>query len=395
MLKHVSKYTKEKSLDTIEKYSAETNQVVLISGYITPEGFEIIKKRINVEKIKRIIVGVLNEKAEKLFSELEENYPHIELFSFSFVQKESKNSNYYFSPILHAKIIAGYKSRKIRWAYTGSANITSFALKDENIESGVFIKEKNKELDIINETIKKISNKNNLIDYKLNKNIVLIPDEKFKIKLSNISTTSVKETILILLDEALGERTHQGIYIYCNLIPELLLHNTSNKILFYFLRDRKLILNKVRLVGDVFSTPDIPISFYIENLDNSNFKIREEYISPNNADCFITVENIKTDSSTEKAIKNLDKLLKTDTSILAKGHVILKDDSFLKKIIFEQKASKIKLESENYLKANNIVDLSKIEIEHGEIITLNDLFIRNDKTIFNKVFSLDRRIIKD
>ena len=159
MLKHVSFFTKEKVLGTIKKYSEETNQVIIISGYITPGGFDIIKNEIKTENIKRIIVGAFTEKAKIIFDEIEEQYPHIELFVYTFVQKESKISNYYFSPILHAKIIAGYKSRKIRWAYTGSANITSFALNDKNIESGVFIKEKNKELDFINETIKKISNK--------------------------------------------------------------------------------------------------------------------------------------------------------------------------------------------------------------------------------------------
>jgi hypothetical protein len=395
MLKHVSKFTKINVLDTIKKYSEETSQVVLITGFITPDGFEIIKNKIKIENIKRIIVGVFTEKAEKIFSQIEEEHPHIELFVFSFVQKENKNSNYYFTPILHAKIIAGYKSRKISWAYTGSANITSFALKDENIESGVFIKEKNKELEVINETIKKISNKKNLIDYKLNKNIVLTPEEKFKIKPGYLPTSTIQETVLIILDEALDDRIHQGIYIYCNLNVELLSLNTSNKILFYFIKDKKLILNKVRLVGDVFSTPDIPISFYIENLDNTGYKTRQVYISPNNADCFITLENIKLDSSTEKAIKNLANLLNTDTSILSKGHVELKDHSFLKKIIFEQKPSKIKLESENYLKSHDIVDLSKLEIEQGEIITLNDLFHSNDKILFNKLFSLERRIIKD
>jgi len=395
MLKHVSFFTKEKVLGTIKKYSEETNQVIIISGYITPDGFDIIKNEIKTENIKRIIVGAFTEKAKIIFDEIEEQYPHIELFVYTFVQKESKISNYYFSPILHAKIIAGYKSRKIRWAYTGSANITSFALNDKNIESGVFIKEKNKELDFINETIKKISNKKNLINYKLNKNIILTPEERFKIKLANSQTTSIKETFLIVLDESLGERIHTGIYIYCNLNKELLTLNTSNNILFYFIKDRKLILNKVRLVGDVFSRPDIPISFYLESLNNDGFKIRQDYISPNDADCFITLENIKIDSSTEKAIENLNKLLKSDATKLTNSYVELKDHSFLKKIIFEQKPSKIKLESESYLETHDIVDLSKIEIEDGETITLNDLLNRNDKTIFNNVFSLERRIIKD
>jgi hypothetical protein len=394
MIKHISSVTEEKILDTFEAYSENSSQVLLISGFITIKGFKTIINNIKAEKIKRIIVGVFTENAKEAFEYIEENHPKIELYIYKFLGHEDYNSKSFFSPILHAKIIAGYKNKKIQWAYTGSANITEFALiADKNIESGVFIKEKNKELECINETIKKINSKNSLIDYKLNKEIFFVPDERFIYKIDDIQTESIANTYLIVINEELQYLDHNLIGIYFNKINHSL--NRNDKILLYFLKNRKLILNKVQIVGNIFSEPENPVNFYIENLDNQGFITKETYLSETKADTFITVEKIDSNSSTEKLMEKLDKLFETAAIKLMSDSLELKNHAFLDKVIYKQHPSKFKSDSINYLKNNKMIDISKLEIEKGQIITLNDLHQQRDNKLFNEIFSLTKKIIKE
>jgi hypothetical protein len=390
MLKHISSLTKEKILETIQDYSNNTNQIILISGYITLAGIKRIESEINLEKIKRIIVGVFTQNAKEAFQYLEDVYPEIELYIYKFLNHDDIQTKSFFTPILHAKIIAGYKSKKIQWAYTGSANITDFALNDENIESGMFIKEKNKELEKINETIKKINNKNTLVDYKLNKSIFFTPDEKYVHDIEGTPTFSIPNTYLIIIDDALSEREHQFIGIYCNQKEELLKLRIDDKLLFFFRNDRKLILNRVLNVGKKVYFPLDYISFYIENNKNQNFKIKDNYDNSNNPDVFITVENIDSNENTIKLIKKLGVLLNQNSESLINHHIELKKDTFLEKIIIKETPSRLKSESLKYLKNNQIVDITKLEIEKGDITTLKDLFDKVDTTIFNKHFPLNK-----
>jgi hypothetical protein len=390
MIKHVSSLTHERILETIQVYSNDTNQLIIISGYITLAGFKSIEREINPNKIKRIIIGVFTEKAKDAFQYIEEEYPEIELFIYKFLGHADHQAKSYFTPILHAKIIAGYKSKKLKWAYTGSANITDFALNDENIESGIFIKEKNKELEKVNDTIKKINNKISLIDYKSNKGIFFTPDEKYVHDIEGTPTFKIPNTYLIIINDALGEREHQFIGIYCNQKEELLRLRNDDKLLFFFRTDRKLILNRVLNVGEKVYFPQDYISFYIENINNTRFKTKDIYDDSGNPDVFIIVENIKADENTERIMKKIGILINQKSDNLLKHHIDIKDDSFLDKIIFKETKSTLKSESLKYLENNKIVDITKLEIEKGDIITLKDLLADEDANLFNKHFPLNK-----
>ena len=397
MIKHVSSLTNERILETVINYSNDTNQIIIISGYITLAGFKSIESEINPLKIKRIIVGVFTEKANEDFKYIDEKYPEIELYIYKFLSHEDHQAKSYFTPILHAKIIAGYKSKKLRWAYTGSANITDFALNDENIESGIFIKEKNKELEKINETIKKINTKNTLIDYKTNKDIFFTPDEKYVYDIEGRPTFKIPNTYIIIINEPLGERDHQFIGIYCNQKDELLRLRNDDKFLFYFRKDRKLILNRVLNIGEKVYFPQDYISFYVENINNRRFKTKDIYDDSGSPDVFIIVENIKQDENTSKLLEKIGDLLNRKSDSLLKHHIQIEEEIFLDKIIVKETKSTLKSESLKYLENNKIIDITKLEIEKGDVITLKDLLemetIKLEKehtNLYNKHFPLNK-----
>jgi hypothetical protein len=236
MIKHISTLTKEHILDTIQEFSRDNDKIIIISGFITLAGFQRIEKAIDPQKIDRIIVGVFTKGANRAFEYIAEEYPKIRLFIYKFLTKEGDVENPSFTPILHAKIIAGYKSRLLRWAYTGSANITDYALNNSNIESGIFLKHKNKELDEINKTIRKINNlKTNLIDFKKSEGLFFIPEEKFIHQVKAFKTVKVPNTYLVVINEELTDQNHDFIGIYCNDKDILARLRINDSILFYFL----------------------------------------------------------------------------------------------------------------------------------------------------------------
>ena len=390
MIKHVSSFTEEKILETIQDYANDTNQITVISGFITLAGFKRIISEINPKKIKRIIVGVFTEKAKAAFQYIEKEYPKIELYIYKYLGHEDHQSKSFFTPILHAKIIAGFSLKKIRWAYTGSANITDYALNDDNIESGIFIKEKNDELEKVNETIKKINKKDRLIDYKLNKGIFFTPDEKFIYDIEGVATFRIPNTYLIVVNEALGERNHHLTGVYCNEKRELLKLRNDDKILFYYIKDSKLILNRVRVIGDKVYFPQNDISFYLENINNVGFIIKDNYDDSGKPDVFIIVENITLDENTDKLIEKINKLVNQKSDNLLTEHIALHRNQFFDRIIYKETKSTLKSTSLDYLKNNKIIDITKLETEKGEITTLKDLYDKRDPIVFNHHFSLNR-----
>jgi hypothetical protein len=390
MIKHVSSLTKQKILETIEVYSKDSNQIIIISGYITLSGFNSIVAGIDHKKIKRIIIGVFTVKAKETFEYIEKKFPQIELYIYRFISHEDYQSKSFFTPILHAKIIAGYKSQKIRWAYTGSANITDFALNDENIESGIFIKEKNNELEKLNDTIKKINNKNSLIDFKTNKGIFFSPDEKFVYDIEGANTFKIPNTFLFLINDAIGLRGHDYIGIYCNQKNDLLKLRNGDKFLFFFRSDRKLILNRVLNIGEKVFFPQDYISFYIENINNDGFKIKDIYDDSGGPDVFIVVEKISTNEIAMNLLTKIETLLNRKSDGLIKNHIEIEEDGFLERIIFKEKKSILKNESLRYLKNNQIIDITKLEIERGDVITIKDLLKIADANVFNQHFPLNK-----
>jgi hypothetical protein len=390
MIKHVSSFTEEKILETIQDYANDTNQIIVISGFITLAGFKRIISETNHKKIKRIIVGVFTEKAKEAFQYIEKEYPKIELYIYKYLGHEDHPTKSFFTPILHAKIIAGFSFKKIRWAYTGSANITDYALNDDNIESGIFIKEKNEELEKVNETINKINKKDRLIDYKQNRDIFFTPDEKFVHHIERVATFSIPNTSLIIVNDYLGERNHQFIGIYCNKNRDLLDLRNDEKILFYFIGDMKLILNRVRIVGDKVYFPQNDISFYLENINNQKFKIKEDYDDSGKPDVFIIVENITLDENTDKLIEKINKLINQKSDNLLTEHIALHRNKFFDRIIYKETKSTLKSTSLDYLKNNKIIDITKLEIEKGKITTLKNLYDIGDPIVFNHHFSLYR-----
>lgn len=386
MLKHVSKFTEKKTVETIKNLAVSTPKIILITGYITDAGFSAITKYIEIKRIKKIIVGVYNANAQKVFEIIAQEHPKIELFVFRYYQSVLPKK---YEPVLHAKIIAGFYRKNLKWAYTGSANITSFALNDKNIESGFCIATPNKQLDYLKNTIQNIENSDFLLNYKENRDLALAKEENFSLEPPNLLFNRLDNARLIILNEALGQLKTETIYIYCNLHPEFLGMLVGSKILIYFLKDNKLILTKIRVSGNVYSVPGGSVSFYIKNLNGEGFNSRKNYKQPNNADTFLLVEKFDIKSLTDNELKVFTELINEEPDMLNNTFSV-EGNSFLNKIVVKYTKARFRNNDVNGLIKNGLLDLKSVETIPAETTTIQDISNKDEYNIFNMVFKMNR-----
>jgi hypothetical protein len=386
MLTHVSKFTDKNTVETIQKLAAKTPNIILITGYITTPGFRVLTDEIEIKKIKKIIVGVYNANAQIVFEKIAQEHPKIELFVFRYYQSDQPKR---YEPMLHAKIIGGFNRNNLKWAYSGSANITSFALEDKNIESGFCISEPNKQLEHLNNTIKEILNSEFLINYKENRGLALAKEDTFILEPPKLFFNKINDARLIILNEKLKNKKTEIINIYCNTHPEFLEMKVESKILIYFLKDNKLILTKIRVSGNVYSVPEGDVSFYIQNLNGEGFKSRKNYKQQNNADTFLLAEKFDIKSLQKKELKVLSELLKKESEMSNNTFSVV-GNSLLEKIVFKYTKAKFLNKDVDGLINNGLLDLKSVETIPAETITIQDIANNKEHNIFNTVFKMNR-----
>ena len=386
MLTHVSKFTDKNTVETIQKLAAKTPKIILITGYITTAGFRALTNEIEINKIKKIIVGVYNANAQNVFEIIAQEHPKIELFVFRYYQSVLPKK---YEPVLHAKIIAGFYRKNLKWAYTGSANITSFALNDKNIESGFCIATPNKQLDYLKNTIQNIENSGFLLNYKENRDLALAKEENFSLEPPKLLFNKIDNARLIILNEALGQLKTETIYIYCNLHPKFLEMLVGSKILIYFLKDNKLILTKIRVSGNVYSVPEGDVSFYIKNLNGEGFKSKENYEQSNDADTFLLAEKFDIKSLKDNELKVLSELLKKEPEMLGNTFSV-EGNSVLNKIVVKYTKARFRNNDVNGLIKNGLLDLKSVETIPAETTTIQDISNKDEYNIFNMVFNMNR-----
>ncbi len=139
----------KKLSDEIKTVLPSINNIKIISGFLTREGFEKIfgpdEKNIkdNGKKIEYIVVGRLTVECAEIFDEL---YLMPEYKNKLFINlglgrlNKSHTAINRFLPMIHSKIIALNPSLDDNLFYIGSANITHFAIEDFNAEAGIILK---------------------------------------------------------------------------------------------------------------------------------------------------------------------------------------------------------------------------------------------------------------
>src|SRR5574341_908515 len=139
----------KKLSEEIKKVLPKTNNIKIISGFLTREGFEKVfgqdEKNIreNGRKIEYIVAGRLTVECAEIFDELylmpkykNKLFINIGLGRLNISQTAINR----FLPMIHSKIIALNSSSDDNLFYIGSANITHFAIEDFNAEAGVILK---------------------------------------------------------------------------------------------------------------------------------------------------------------------------------------------------------------------------------------------------------------
>ena len=96
-------------------------------------------------------------------------------------------------------------------------------------------------------------------------------------------------------------------------------------------------------------------------------------------------------------MEKIGDLLNRKSDSLLKHHIQIEEEIFLDKIIVKETKSTLKSESLKYLENNKIIDITKLEIEKGDVITLKDLLemetIKLEKehtNLYNKHFPLNK-----
>lgn len=142
----------KKLSDEIKTVLPSINNIKIISGFLTREGFEKIfgpdEKNIkdNGKKIEYIVVGRLTVECAEILDEL---YLTPEFKDKLFINlglgrlNKSGTAINRFLPMIHSKIIALNSSSDDNLFYIGSANITHFAIEDFNAEAGIILKNLN------------------------------------------------------------------------------------------------------------------------------------------------------------------------------------------------------------------------------------------------------------
>ena len=138
----------KKLSDEIRKVLPTTNDVKIISGFLSRDGFYNVfgptdrEIRDNGKKIEYIVVGRLTVECAKIFDEL---YSLPEYKDKLFVNlglgrlnKKGTAINR-FLPMIHSKIIALNPTSDTNTFYIGSANLTHFAIDDFNAEAGIIL----------------------------------------------------------------------------------------------------------------------------------------------------------------------------------------------------------------------------------------------------------------
>lgn len=134
---------------TLKENLKSKSKIKIVSGFLTKSGLKSIsgfrKEEIEgfLQKLEYIVVGRLTKKTNDVFENLFENFPqHKNKFyvNLGLGKKEQKrNIITHFLPMIHSKIIAIDYDKADNMFYIGSANVTKFALEDNNAESGILL----------------------------------------------------------------------------------------------------------------------------------------------------------------------------------------------------------------------------------------------------------------
>jgi hypothetical protein len=368
--------------------SNKCKSIVIITGFLTKKGFEELTSCIDQQKIKKIVVGVYTSSAQKAFEFISKNpkYSHIKLYIFNNRILDPKNSysedenSIKFSPILHAKIIAGY-DKEIVWAYTGSANLTDFAFNDKNIESGVFL-DNSGLLKSIDVRVKKICTKKNILKYNdLQNSIVCNPTNSdpdiYQIpKTRDNNYKSLKSTYIVFVNSPLRNRSTNiiGLYSkYFDALPENIF-SLRTKIILVFSDNimEPTIVKAPAGERDTLKDPD-DIDMYIQRKTeqvNSGFFIEDSYMPNSQNKKFVILENRANQETIEeynKIIDEINTLFKINLfkKSLDNYQLIIENDDYKKNIIIEPAKQKV------------ILDLEKLKdkvfnMNHLELTTIKD-----------------------
>ncbi len=359
--------------------------IVIVTGFLTKKGFAELIKSVdekNIKKIKKIVVGVYTSSAQKAYEYItkDSKYSHIKLYIFNNRTLETEptdKNNIKFSPILHAKIIAGY-DKEIVWAYTGSANLTDFAFNDKNIESGVFLNKSNL-LKPIDARIKKIFSKKNILEFKnLDNSLVCNPTDSDP-DIYEISTnfeknyTLLKRTYIVFVKSPLNNRRTNIIGLYSKdfvALPENIF-SLNTKIILVFTDNviEPTIVKGPAGERDYLKDP-IDIDFYIHKkteLNESGFIIEDSY-SPNSDNKKFVILEDKNNSDTiveySEIITHLNNLFKIDfsqKSILNTQHLSIGNSDYKKEIIIEEEKKAVKFDPKKL--KDNVFNLNDLKFE--------------------------------
>ncbi|MCX6293947.1 MAG: NgoFVII family restriction endonuclease, partial [Sphingobacteriales bacterium] len=359
------------------------------TGFITRKGFEELEETLqdNIKKVKKIIVGVYTESAKQAYDYISLNHPKIKIYVFKDTALCKDNqSKIKFRPILHAKIIAGYDGNNIVWAYTGSANLTDFALNDKNIESGIWLNN-NKILESIDYRIKKIMIKKNILEYKDYKtqitfqpttdpDIYEIPNEKEK------DYYDLRKTYYIKVKSKLNNRNPNKIGLYSKYLDGLKenFNGLFSKVILEF-EDNLLVATIITTPGGVNELfPNNDIEFYINRKLNetteNGFFIEDVYNPSIENKFFIILDKITQETSNHFSNSDLDilgQILHTEmtTMKLSEENISIEKSKYKDSIIVHSEKQKIKVDDRQI--QDGLFDISKIELISGSEVTLTQL----------------------
>jgi hypothetical protein len=392
MNKYASNFTDkntDKLRNLISKAGDECKSIVIVTGFITRKGFQELEGTLqdNIKKVKKIVVGVYTESAKQAYDYISLKHPKIKIFVFKNNALSNDNQiKIKFRPILHAKIIAGYGGGNIVWAYTGSANLTDFALNDKNIESGMWLN-KNKLLASIDYRINKIMTKKNIIEYKdyktqitfqptIDPDIYEIPNEKEK------DYYDMKKTYYLKVKSKLNNRNPNKIGLYSKYLDGLKenFNGLFSKVILEF-EDNLLIATIITTPGGVNEVfPNNEIDFYIKRklneISDNGFFIEDVYNPSIENKFFIILDRITDETSSHFSQSDLDilgRILHTEitTKKLSKENISVDHSNYKDSIIVNSEKQKIKVDDRQI--QDGLFDISKIELIAGSEETLNQL----------------------
>ena len=128
----------KEEIETVDKFK-------IITGYTTDSGLSQLIEKIGKEKfetkIEYFLVGALTKDCADAFDYWNKKFTRKDIFwvGKKIVGRFNNDEIVSGKPMIHAKLVVGIKGTSVKWAYVGSANVTDYALGDDNIEGNLFL----------------------------------------------------------------------------------------------------------------------------------------------------------------------------------------------------------------------------------------------------------------